>query len=128
MRMKVPNKNGFLLLEVMLSVIIVLVGVVFIAGAFRTAVLAAKRSRAYLSGLYRLEERMWPLEEKGAIEPGSDSGSFEKAEGAEWETEAEEMEESPLLETKVTVRWKEGEQDNGISVHTYLENEEDISL
>ena len=109
-----------MLLEVMLSVLIVIVGVVFVISSFITSVRAFKASRSYLDILYLMGERMWEYEGIGKIDEGSDSGSFDGHEGAEWEVEAEEIEDAPLNETTLVVMLKEGEKERSLKAATYF--------
>ena len=118
------KRNGFLLLEVMLSVFIVVVGVVFVIGSFVTSIKAFKASKLYLDVLYLTEEKMWEYEESGEIEEGSDSGKFEDYKNAEWNVEAEEIEGLPLNETTVRIVLKENDRKRKFEIVTYLRNED----
>ena len=113
-----------MLLEVMLSVFIVMVGVVFVASSFITSIKTFKAAKAHLDILYLMEERMWGYEEKGEIEEGSDSGDFEDYKNAEWSVEAEEIEDLPLNETAVEVILKEDDKKRRFKIVTYFNNEE----
>jgi len=115
-----------MLLEVMLSVFIVVVGVVFVIGTFITSIKAFKSSKSYLDMLYLAEVRMWEYEGIGEIEEGSDSGDFEHYKGAEWSVEAEELEEEelPLNETTLEVTLKEGDKKRSFEIVTYFVNKD----
>lgn len=114
-----------MLLEVLLSVFIVSVGVVFIIGSFITSIKAFKASKSYLDALNLIEEKMWQYQESGEIDEGSDSGEFEDYKGAEWNIEAKELEDdSPLNEVTLEVALKEGERERSIKISTYLFNKE----
>lgn len=97
------TKAGFMLLEVILSVFVVTVGVVFVTGAFITSIKAFKASRIYANAVCLLENRMWEYEEKGNIEDGREAGKFDDYENAEWEIEAKELDDMPLNETSAEV-------------------------
>jgi len=122
------NKSGFMLLEVILSVFIVTVGVVFVIGSFITSIKALRSTRSYLEALHLLEERMWEFEETGAIEEGNDSGRFEDHEYAEWEVEAEELEDLPLNEMTLEVILKKEGRERTFKISTYLYNEDTLGL
>ncbi len=127
LRFSRSNKNkrgGFLLLEVMLSVFIVVVGVVFVIGSFITSIKAFKVSKLYLDALYLTEEKMWEYEESGEIEEGSDSGKFEDYKNAEWNVEAKEIEDLPLNETTVQIVLKENDRKRKYEIVTYLFNKD----
>ena len=122
---KAKSLMGFMLLEVVLSVFIVTVGVVFVIGSFITSIKAFKVSKIYLDALYLMEEKMWEYEESGEIEEGSDSGRFEDYKNAEWSVEAEEMDDDlPLNETTVEVELKENDRKRRFKIVTYLYNKE----
>lgn len=117
--------KGFMLLEVVLSVFIVSVGVVFVIGSFITSIKAFKASKSYLEVLNLIDEKMWQYLESGKIEEGSDSGEFEDYKGAEWNIEAKELEDdSPLEEVTLEVSLKEGEMERSVKIATYLFSEE----
>ena len=118
------KRGGFLLLEVMLSVFIVVVGVVFVIGSFITSIKAFKVSKLYLDALYLTEEKMWEYEESGEIEEGSDSGKFEDYKNAEWNVEAKEIEDLPLNETTVQIVLKENDRKRKYEIVTYLFNKD----
>ena len=113
-----------MLLEVMLSVFIVMVGVVFVISSFVTSLKAHKASRSYFDILSLMEEKTWGYEEKGKIEEGSDSGDFEDYENAEWSLRAEEIEDLPLNETTVEVTLKEGDKKRQFQIVTYFKSYE----
>ena len=119
--------KGFLLLEVILSVFIVSVGIVFVIGSFITSIKAFKATDFYAEAVYLLEERMWQYREEGTIEEGKDSGGFEGRKGAQWSVEAEELDELPLNEVKAEVIIEsERGNERSISIVTYLFKEEEL--
>ncbi len=120
------GQRAFMLLEVLLSVFIISVGVVFVISSFITSIKAFKVSREYFDVLALMEEVMWPYEESGEIEEGHESGDFEDYKEAEWEIEAEELEDLELNVTTVTVELKKGEKPRTFTVVTYLRQKEGL--
>lgn len=120
---KYKGVYGFMLLEAVLSVFIVTIGVVFVISSFMTSIKTFKTSKIYLDILYLMEEKMWEYEEKGKIEEGSDSGDFEAYKNAEWNIEAEEIEDLPLNETAVEIVLKEDDRKRRFKIVTYFYNE-----
>ena len=120
---KKNNISGFMLLEVILSVFIVTVGIVFVVNSFMTSIKVLKASKMYLDILYLMEEKMWGYEEKGKIEEGSDSGDFEDYKNAEWNVKAEEIEDLPLNEMTIEVVLKEHGKSRRFEIVTYFHNE-----
>lgn len=113
---------GFMLLEVILSIFVISVGIVFVISSFITSIKAFKVSKLYLDALYRIEEKMWGYEERGEIEEGSDSGEFEDYKNAEWNIEAEEIEDYPLNKVTLNVTLKEDSRKREFKLVTYLYN------
>jgi hypothetical protein len=122
------NKSAFLLLEVVLSVFIVTVGIVFVIGSFITSIKTFKVSKIYLDALYLTEDKMWEYEVNGEIEEDKDSGKFEDYKNAKWNVEAELLEDEDLNlnETTLEVELKEGDRKKRrFEVATYFFNKED---
>lgn len=117
--------SGFMLLEVVLSVLVVSVGVVFVIGSFITSIKAFKVSKVYADALYLIEQKLWEYEEKGTIEDGRDSGKFDDYKDAQWEIEARELEEDiPIEETSAEVAIKKDERKRYFKVVTYFYKED----
>ncbi len=119
-RFERQGRAGFMLLEVILSVFVVTVGVVFVIGSFITSIKAFKISNVYVEMLYLLEDRLWEYEEKAKIEEGRDSGKFDDYKDAEWEIDAKELEDIPLEETTAEVVVKKDGQKRYFKVVTYF--------
>jgi hypothetical protein len=115
-----------MLLEVILSVFVVTVGVVFVIGSFITSIKAFKVSKMYTEALYLIEQKLWDYEEKGKIEEGRDSGRFDDYKNAEWNIEAKEVEDEdmPLYETTAEISIKEENTKRHFKVTTYSNQEE----
>ncbi len=124
----IDNKkgSGFMLLEVLLSVFIISVGVVFVIGSFITSIKAFKVSREYFDAMALMEDVMWPYEESGRIEEGHESGDFDNYKQARWMIEAEELEELSLNKATVTVELRKGERPRTFTVVTYLRPKEGL--
>lgn len=113
-----------MLLEVILSVFVVTVGVVFVINSFITSIKAFKVSKIYVEALYLIEQKLWDYEEKGKIEEGRDSGRFNDYKNAEWEIQAKEVEDLPLCETTAEVVMKEENTKRRFEITTYFYKEE----
>ena len=120
------SSGGFLLLEVVMSVLIVTIGVVFVIGSFVTSIKTYKVSKVYSELQYLAEEKMWEYEEKGEIEDGSDSGDFDRLKGATWDIEAEELEDFPLNETTLEIVIKDDFTERTYKLATYLRKKEGL--
>jgi hypothetical protein len=87
----VKNKKGILLLEVMVSIVVITAGLLFVMRVYSTAREALERSRSFFRDSLLLEEKMFDFEEKGIIEEGTDSGSFQDAKKYSWQVNAQAL-------------------------------------
>lgn len=118
-------KNGFLLLEVLVSVVVITLGLVYIVRSFSISTRAIKTSRNYMKAVSLLEEKLWELEEAGQVERGEDGDYFKDDRGFQWELAADTEEELPINKTILAVTWKDRQRKQRVSIATYLWNEED---
>ena len=81
-------RKGFLLFEIMISVVIIASGLLFIMNSYSSAKNSIKRSTELFEASLLLENKMWEFEEKGEIEIGAESGDFPENEEYSWSMEA----------------------------------------
>lgn len=117
-------RHGFMLLEVILSVFVVTVGVVFVINSFITSLKAFKVSKVYVEAAYLIEQKLWDYEEKGKIKEEHTSGKFDDYKNAEWDIKVKELEDIPLNETTAEVTIKKEEKKSRFKVVTYFYKEE----
>ena len=82
------TKRGFLLLEVMASIIIITGGLLFVIRVYSTARMALERAHALFKNSLLLEEKAFDLEEKGVVEEGTDTGHLESSGDYSWHVNA----------------------------------------
>ena len=119
------NKKGFLLLEVLVSVVAITVGLVYVIRSFSISTRAIATSRDYTKAVSLMEDKLWEIEQKGMIETGEDEGYFGNDRKFSWKLSAEAEEELPVNKTELVVSWKRRGGRQRISAATYLWNEED---
>jgi Tfp pilus assembly protein PilV len=85
------SRRGFLLLEVMVSLVVITGGLLFVMRVYSTAKDALSRSRDFFKYSLLLEEKMYDFEERGVIEEDKDQGHFPSSEHYLWEVEAVSM-------------------------------------
>ncbi len=117
--------GGFLLLEVLVSMAIISIGLVYIVRSFSSSMRAIDTSNKFLKSVALIEEKMWEIEAAAGIEAGQDHGRFEDAEGYTWNIEAEEIEDSNINDVKLKVEWKGPSATQRVSVETYVWNKEE---
>ncbi|MFH1593492.1 MAG: type II secretion system protein [Candidatus Omnitrophota bacterium] len=94
---KEPNglrQRGFLLFEVVISIVIITTGLLFIMRSYTSSKDSIIRAGEVSRAILILESKMWEFEVKGEVEGGGASGDFKKIEGYKWELEADALEES----------------------------------
>ena len=84
----VRGRNGFLLLEVMASIVVITGGLLFVMRVYSTAKQALDRSRALFKYSLLLEEKMYDFEERGILEEGRNQDHFPDRKDYSWEVEA----------------------------------------
>ena len=123
------TKRGFLLLEVMASIVIITGGLLFVIRVYSTARMALERSHALLKNSLLLEEKIFDFEERGVIEEGKGQGHFPGSNDYFWEVEADTLafqglELSDLCTVKLDVLHKQDYSQTGApekySLFTYL--------
>lgn len=115
------SRVGFLLLETLFAVLILTTGLTLVVRSFGTSLNALRISNDYTRAMLLMEEKMWDLESKGSINPGTSSGEFSSDNGQfQWTVSATVLGEHNLCEVKVTVFWKKKGKQRDLSVVTYL--------
>jgi Tfp pilus assembly protein PilV len=116
--------GGFSLVETLLAVLLLAVGITIVLRSFGSSLDALGNSAEYTTGLALVEAKLWDLEAKGSIAPGSYTGQFpDEDRRFRWEVKAAEVKEVGLCETQVTVSWDRRGRSRAISVVTYLKRE-----
>lgn len=122
---RLKKNSGFLLIEVLVSVVVITVGLIYIVHSFSVSTRAIGTSRDYIKALTLLEEKLWELEAAGEVEEGEDEDYFGDERVFAWELEAETEDEPPVNKTRLTVLWPERKRKQKISVTTYLWDRDD---
>lgn len=127
LKLKSPfnNRFGFLLLEVLISITIISVGLVYVVRSFSSSTRAIQTATRFLKSVSLAEERLWELEAKGTVEKGRRQDRFKEDQEYRWEIEAEELEDVPINALKLKVKWKGPQRTQRVSLETYLWNEEE---
>lgn len=110
-----------MLLEILLVVLVLAVGLTLVLRSFGSSLDALGTSADYTKALLLLEERLWELEAKGSVVPGTSAGEFSDEDGNfRWEVKASELPQVGLCETQVTVSWERRGRPRAVSIVTYL--------
>lgn len=99
------NRRGFLLLEVIISIVVITGGLLFVMRVYSTAKEALNRSRTFFKYSLLLEEKIYDFEERGIIEEGKEDDHFPDLRDYFWEAEASSLASvAPELNDLCTVR------------------------
>ncbi len=118
------GERGFLLLETLLALFILSIGLTLVIRSFGSSLGALRTSDDYTQAMLLLEERIWELEAKGSILPGTSGGTFPQEAGKyQWQVSASPPNAKGLSETRVTITFKQRGRPRDLSVVTYLKVE-----
>ncbi len=128
----VRNKNnrGFLMLEVMLSVLIIGSGVVFVIQSYSTSLRGTDISLALIKGCFFLEDKLFELDYKGFRGGISDASASDIVEGEpyyRWVVQSSPLEDKTNIKISrvdLNVYYKKGSQEKVLSIETFLKLKE----
>ena len=119
------KRKGFLLLEVLISVTVITVGLVYVVRSFSSSSRAIDTATHFLKSLSLVEEKLWDLEAEGMVEKGRYDGSFEDDQEYSWRLEIEGEKEIPINIVNLKVEWDGPGNKQRVTLETYMYNEED---
>ena len=114
------GSKGFLLFEVLISIVIISAGLLTISRSYSSSRDAIERSTDLVKTVILLENAMFEFEEKGEIGEFTVSGDFKGAMGYAWRMNAEGIENSGNSLVRLDVFRKEKPETTKYSIVTYL--------
>lgn len=103
------TSTGFVLLEVMLSLSILSLGLIFILTSFTTALKAVRITRDYTKATLLLAQKIGELEDiQQELYPTKIEGVFEEEPKFTWKAEIKKVSGIDLKEVRVIVEWEKG--------------------
>lgn len=81
------NSRGFLLLEIIVAMVLIVSGLLFIGRVYSTAKEVIVRSRASFISSFLLEEKMFDIQTAEKIEAGTFEGEFPDNKSCYWKSE-----------------------------------------
>ena len=118
------DRRGFLLLEVVVSLVIITAGLLFVARSYSSSKEAFQRSGEIFETSLLIEKSFWEYEERGEIVEGETSGDFKDKDGYSWQISAKRFEGSGLNIVESEVFKEKDPLRTKYSVSTYLKNKE----
>lgn len=116
-------REGFLLFEVIVSMIVIMTGFIFIMRGYTVSKTAIERSNGLFVMSLLMEEKIWEIEEKGRIEQGIKQGVFQKDSDFSWTISAEPVENSDFNLLRLDVSGSKGVKKINYSLFTYVDDE-----
>ena len=121
------DNKGFVLVEVLITVVILSVGLTFITRSMMMSLKALDITEQYTQGYLLLEQKMWEFEQKGFIESDLDVEESFNQPNEEFRyrlvTESVADDESGLLnQVTLSVNWPVKKEKREISLTTFLKN------
>ena len=125
---KKHRKGGFMLLEVILSVIIISSAALFIIRSYSTSLRAADLAHRLTKACLLLDEKLATVDMQGSIEEGESLGSFEGEEYYDWSISSSPLDatETPKINAVYAeVTYQKGTQKRSVDVATYVKDREE---
>lgn len=128
-RNSIIRKNrGFLLVEVLITVVILSVGLTLIARSLMMGLKSLDVIKQYTEGISLLEAKLWDIESQDIIEAGLQvkENFLEPYQKFSYQLETKNLQEDDetgiLNQVALSVDWPTKNERRGISVVTYLRN------
>jgi len=125
---KGPLPSGFLLFELMVSVVILAVALTVVSRTFSSSLAALKMASQVSQGDLLLEKKFWEMEQDKTLMPGQTEGTFEEFGGLyHWEVTVQEVKDLSLYDVRATVRWTLSGHGKQLGIQTYLPKKEEAA-
>ena len=106
-------EKGFLLFEVMITVVVLSLGLVTVIRSFISCLNGTKAIVNYTDAGFYLERKMWDIE-NGLEDVSGKDGKYE------WELGRKIIEDTDLSEAVLSVSWKQDKIKKNLTLATYL--------
>lgn len=114
------ENEGFLLLEIMMSVSILACGVLFVLNSFIRPIRAMELSIDYFKAGFLLEEKMLELY-NSSVEDGAMRGEFSSFDNRfSWALDIGDIEGGFCKEINLKVTWHNKDKEEDLSISTYI--------
>jgi competence protein ComGC len=121
------NKKSFLLLEVILTVAILSVGLVFVIRAMATCMQVQKSTFYYRRAMDLAYGKLFELElisQNSGLSPVGSAGKFDNNEGFTWKYSVEKIEGKNLSRVVLETSWQDKHRIKSFSAGTYVRTRE----
>lgn len=115
------RNRGFLLIEALVSLAILMIGLMFISRAFTVSLRAVAYSRYYLKATTLLEEKAIEVQSKKEIVEGETFGSFDEDKDFSWSQRISPLDaDSGLEKVELSVNWQKQRNKGVVDLVTYI--------
>lgn len=115
------RNKGFMMLEVILSVIIIASALVFILRSYMASLRAVEVSGRIQKACLALEEKLFELDTKGELAEGEESGEFEET-GYGWALSAQPIDDKKKINSVAVEALYSLKPPRKIKIYTYFRN------
>lgn len=113
--------QGFLLIEVLVTVAMLAFSLVYISRAFTNCLRAMSQIANYTTAINLAEEKIFQLQSEAKPEiTFTEEGVFADAPNFNYKLEAKKLEDLELSELYLQVNWKEGRRTGSFEISSYL--------
>lgn len=122
--------SGFMLLEVVLSVLVIGTGLLLVIRSYSTSLGATRMAQGLREASLFLEEKLFELDVQGEIEQSESSGTIEGYEGYHWYVTAEPFtDEEEMQKVCVSAVYNDtNKRTRSVKIYTLLKNKEDSGI
>jgi type II secretory pathway pseudopilin PulG len=119
------NKKAFLLFEVVMTIAILSIGLVFVVRSISMCMRVAKESFNYSQAINLAYQKAFELDSQlGGLETLSGSGPFLSNDNFNWEYSVEKFDEEDLGKAILDISWKDNKRENSFSLEIYVKTKE----
>ena len=118
---------GFMLLEVIMSVVIIASGVVFVIRSYSVSLRATETAKRLTKAVFFLEDELCELELKGAQVPGERAGAVEGDSNYAWRLTVDHLNETETIKlnrVELSAAYTYGGASRSVVVSTYMKDKE----
>jgi len=113
--------QGFLLIEVLVTVAMLAFGLVYISRGFTNCLRAMSQIANYTTAINLAEEKIFQLQSESRPEISlTEEGVFADNPNFNYKLEAKKLEDLELSELYLQVNWKEGRRTGSFEISSYL--------
>ncbi|MFH1282900.1 MAG: prepilin-type N-terminal cleavage/methylation domain-containing protein [bacterium] len=120
------KEKGFSLIEVLVTLVVLSVGLVYIIGSLRTSIYSVKVSKDYYASYLLLENKMWELNAEGSFSIGTEEYSCDEEDPIDCSYKAEITEPNGEILSHLVLKLIDKQEKEISSLETLVILNEDL--